>query len=316
MARSWSCARRRRPAATANPLDAPCPPLHGPGVTARYPYVHVDVEPELAETLTEVLFSLDAQGVEERDQGTLAKGDTPGVTTLVASFASREEAEACLDALDDEWGARIHEIVGDDWRDAWKEHFKPFSLTRSIVVRPPWEEYAARQGEQVLTLEPGRAFGTGLHATTSLVARALERDKARIEKQPILDVGTGSGILAFVALLLGAGHVVCVDNDEDVLPVVRENADRNGLTEHVSTSSAPLSELAGFFPIVLANIEARVLIPLAGEIAAKVGPEGTLILSGILTGQEDDVAAAYPGFSVEVVDREGEWVSLTLRRSA
>ncbi len=283
-------------------------------MTARYPYVHLDVEPELAEALAEILFDLGALGVEERDAGTLARGEAPGLSTLVASFASREDAEACSAALDDELRPRIHEIVGDDWRDAWKAHFRPFSLTRSVVVRPPWETYDARPGEEVLLLEPGRAFGTGLHATTSLVARALERERGRLERQPILDVGTGSGILALVALLFGASQAICVDDDADVLPVVRENAARNGLSDRVYTSSAPLAELAGTYPFVVANIEARVLIPLAGALAPKVRPAGTLVLSGILAGQEDEVAAAYPGFDVETVDREGEWVSLTLRR--
>ena len=148
----------------------------------RYFFVAIDLRTSGAppggdevDVMSGRLFDLGAQGVEERDAGTLAKG-TPGKVTLVASFATEKEARAAKKALGK--GARIEEIVGDEWRDAWKEHFRPFRLCEGVWVRPPWETHAAKRGEVVLELEPGRAFGTGLHETTRLVAEAIANASA------------------------------------------------------------------------------------------------------------------------------------------
>src|SRR5690606_19575150 len=148
------------------------------------------------------------------------------------------------------------EVVGDAWRDAWKEHFRPFSLTPRVVVRPPWipaAEVEAPAGATVLELEPGRAFGTGLHATTSLVARALDASSDRLAGATVLDAGTGSGILAFVALIFGAARVVAFDVDADVVEVVRENAARNAMTDRVEVFAGTIDDVRGTYPWVLAN---------------------------------------------------------------
>ncbi|MCC6644358.1 MAG: 50S ribosomal protein L11 methyltransferase [Polyangiaceae bacterium] len=282
----------------------------------RYPFVHVDVPEELADALSLALFDLGAEGVEVRDAGTLARSAQAGEVTLVAAFSSREGAERAVAALDEELRPRIEELVGDAWRDAWKEHYKPFSLTPRVTVRPPWERCEpTRDDEIVLELEPGRAFGTGLHATTSLVARALDHGSSRLAGARVLDVGTGSGILSLVALSLGAAAAVAVDDDEDVLGVVRENAARNGLEGRLEASATPVGALTERFPVVVANIEARVLIPLAAEISARVAAGGLLLLSGILDGQEADVAAAYAPMRELERTREGEWVCLALTTS-
>jgi ribosomal protein L11 methyltransferase len=278
----------------------------------RFPFVAIDVEPDDADLLSGTLFELGAQGVEERDATTLAKGAT-GKVTLVASFASHEEANAALAELDAALSPRLEEIVGDAWRDAWKEHFRPFAITPSIVVRPPWEAYAEKPGEQVLVLEPGRAFGTGLHETTSLVAGALEGHAAELAGKSVLDVGCGSGILALVAITLGASGARAVDTDPDAVEVTRENATRNGLDERVAADTASLDAIDERFPVVVANIEARVLVPMAPELGRLVTPGGLLVLSGILAPQKDEVRAAYARFALEDAPGKGEWVALVLR---
>lgn len=290
-------------------------PGYGSGVTApRYPFLHVDVPQALSEDVAVLLFELGAEGVEERDQTTLQKG-TESLVTLVAAFATREAAEEALAQIDDDLAPRIEEIVGDAWRDAWKEHYRPFALTPRITVRPPWEPYERqRDDEMVLELEPGRAFGTGLHATTSLVARALDRARDDLRGTTVLDVGTGSGILALVALLFGAERAIVTDVDPDAIAVARENAARNGLADRLA-SADDLAAL-GTFPIVLANIEAFVLTRIAADVSARVEPGGLLVLSGILVGQENDVKAAYPGFAELGTETEGEWVAISLRKNA
>jgi ribosomal protein L11 methyltransferase len=278
----------------------------------RFPFVAVDVEADDADVLSSTLFDLGAQGVEERDATTLVKG-AAGKVTLVASCPTHDEAHAAIAELDPAHNPRLEEIIGDVWRDAWKEHFRPFAITRSIVIRPPWEAYAEKPGEQVLVLEPGRAFGTGLHETTSLVAGALERHAKELAGKAVLDVGCGSGILALVAITLGAATARAVDNDPDAVEVTRENATRNGLDESVTSDTAPLDAIAERFPVVVANIEARVLIPMAPALGARVEPGGLLVLSGILAPQQADVCAAYARFALEEAPGKGEWVALVLR---
>ncbi len=278
----------------------------------RFPFVAVDVDPDDADVVSGTLFELGAQGVEERDATTLVKG-AGGKVTLVASFASHDEAHAAIAELDEALSPRLEEIVGDAWRDAWKEHFRPFAITPSIVIRPPWEAYAEKPGEQVLVLEPGRAFGTGLHETTSLVAGALERHAGELSGATVLDVGCGSGILALVAITLGASRARAVDVGPEAVDVTRENATRNGLDERVDADTASIESMPGRFPFVVANIEARVLIPMAETLGARVGPGGLLVLSGILVPQKDDVRAAYARFTLEDAPTRGEWAALVLR---
>src|SRR5207237_609003 len=151
-----------------------------------------------------------------------------GKVTLVASFASHDEANEAIAEIDPGFNPRLEEIVGDAWRDAWKEHFRPFAITSDIVIRPPWEKYEEKPGDLVLVLEPGRAFGTGLHETTSLVAGALQAHATELAEATVLDVGCGSGILALVAITLGAANARAIDVDPEAVDVTRENATRNG----------------------------------------------------------------------------------------
>jgi ribosomal protein L11 methyltransferase len=281
----------------------------------RFPFVAVDVEADDADVMSATLFELGAEGVEERDATTLVKG-APGKVTLVASFTSHAEATSAVGEIDPAFNPRLEEVVGDAWRDAWKEHFRPFAMTSTIVIRPPWESYAEKPGERVLVLEPGRAFGTGLHETTSLVAGALQSHSGELTGKPILDVGCGSGILALVAIALGASHARAVDNDPDAVEVTRENAIRNGLEEQVTADTASLESMQERFPVVVANIEARVLVPMAPALGARVLPGGLLVLSGILVPQKEEVCAAYASFVLEDAPSKGEWVALMLRAPA
>jgi len=283
------------------------------GSEPRYPYVHVDVTPEEADEASALLFELGAEGVEERDAGTLAKSAAEGKVTLVASFPTREDAEQAMLEIDASFSPRYEEIVGDAWRDAWKEHYRPFAIAPGLVVRPPWEPYEAKPGEQVLELEPGRAFGTGLHETTRLVATALQRHATELAGTTMLDVGCGSGILALAALVLGADRAVAVDVDPEAIEVTKENATRNALADRVDASTTDLADVALVTKVVVANIEAKVLIPMAPLLQRHVAPGGLLLLSGILVTQKDDVRAAYPDMQLLEEPVLGEWVLLSLR---
>ncbi len=295
-------------------------------VEPRYPFVAVDALPDESDDVAAALFELGATGVEERDASTLVRGAGPGKVTLVGSFETREDADAAIAELAvalPGGSPRLEEVVGDAWRDAWKEHFAPFALTPHITVVPPWSPHPALDpGTHALELEPGRAFGTGLHATTALVAEILDASRATLGGHEVLDVGTGSGILSFVALLYGASRALAIDVDDDVIEVVRENAARNGLAERVDARAAGVETVTRAFPWVLANIEARVLGPLASEIIRVLAPGGTLVLSGILESEHDEIVRAYTSAPRRLVhadtrrrgDAAGEaWVAIAFR---
>lgn len=262
-----------------------------------YPFVAIDVARDSADELSSLLFDLGAMGVEERDEQTLSKSSSQGKVTLVGSFSSREEADEAIAALnehDPDMSARIEEVVGDAWRDAWKEHFEPFALTPTVTIVPPWVSYEPkRSDERVLELEPGRAFGTGLHATTALVSELLHAHQAVLGNASILDVGTGSGILALVALMYGARDALCIDNDPEVVDVVRENAERNKMSDRIAVREAVVETITSAYPIVLANIETKVLRVIAEDLARVVAPRGMLILSGILAAEHDEMVQRY-----------------------
>lgn len=282
----------------------------------RYPYVMIDLPEADADEASALLFELGAAGVEQRDGTTLARGAAGGVT-LVASFERDEDARAACAELPPEWRPRVEEVVGDAWRDEWKKYFEPFRVCEGVIVRPPWREYDAAAGERVVVLEPGRAFGTGLHETTSLVAGLLAR--TALDGAEILDVGCGSGILALVALALGAARARAVDVDPDAVAVTRENAERNGMSGRLRADETPVDRVDGAFPIVLANIEAKTLVELASGLLPRVAPGGLLVLSGILApdvapAQIEDVRRAYASLREQEVVRKGEWIALAARR--
>jgi len=276
----------------------------------RYPYLHVDVSSEEAELVSASLFELGALGVEERDASTLHKPAGGAAVTLVASFADDAAATAARGELG-AYEARIEHVVGDEWRDGWRKYWKPFRASQRLVVVPSWEEYEPSARDLVLRLDPGQAFGTGTHETTQLLLNELE---SRVEQGVrVLDIGTGSGILSIAALLLGADSALAIDNDPLAVDATRENAERNELADRLQASGALLDDVTEQFPLVIANIEARVLTPHAAAIAARVAPGGLLLLSGLLATDVADVRAAYRAFEELARPERGDWRALVLR---
>jgi ribosomal protein L11 methyltransferase len=286
-----------------------------PPAVPRYPYVAIDVTEGDAEEAGALLVVLGAPGVEQRDDTTMARGPG-GRVTLVASFERHEDARATAGELPPAWSPRVEEVVGDAWRDEWKKHFEPFRVCPGIVVCPPWKTVEPG-ADQVIVLEPGRAFGTGLHETTSLVAEVLAG--MPLGGATVLDVGCGSGILALVALRLGAAGARAIDVDPDAVAVTRENALRNAMSDRMVADDTPVADVAGTFPVVLANIESRTLVDLASALVARVAPGGSVVLSGILAPdvapiQIEDVRHAYGALREVDLRRKGEWIALTMAR--
>jgi ribosomal protein L11 methyltransferase len=266
-----------------------------------------------AELASSELFDAGADGVEIRDAATapmpgLAR-PAAGRAILVAFFASRPVAEAARAAR----GGEVAEVPDQDWSETWKAGFHAFSVGR-VFVRPSWIDAPVPAGAVEIVLDPGMAFGTGTHPTTSLCLAALAELVG--PGAAVLDVGTGSGLLAIAAAKLGAARAAGTENDPVALAVARENAERNGVALELRLASP--NAVPGTFDLVVANILANTLVELAPAVASKVAPGGTLLLSGILAGQEAEVRAAYVAQGlVAAPDRSNaEWRLLVLRKQA
>jgi ribosomal protein L11 methyltransferase len=181
------------------------------------------------------------------------------------------------------------------WRDAWKKYFRVSRLTRQFVVVPSWESFSPGPDDVVIDLDPGMAFGTGTHASTRLVLEEMQAiADAGGAPRRILDVGCGSGILAIAAVKRWPGATcLAIDNDPQATAATQDNAAKNGVTDRIVTSTAPLAgadEVSAPCELVLANIQANVLRELRAALIAQTAPGGTLILSGLLTPQAQPLA--------------------------
>jgi ribosomal protein L11 methyltransferase len=214
---------------------------------------------------------------------------------------------------------RVTERAEEDWANAWKAHYSVHRVGRRVLVKAPWHDYDPAPDEIVVELDPGMAFGTGLHPSTQLAMIAIEDELKSGDR--VLDVGTGSGVLATAAALLGAGAVDGVDIEPVAARSARENANRNGVgaVVHIEQGSVGDGEpFQGQYDVVVANIIARILIELADSLAKAVRPGGTLVLGGIIDVKEAAVRERFNETGLWLARRETceDWVSLVLRRPA
>ncbi|HET6343780.1 MAG TPA: 50S ribosomal protein L11 methyltransferase, partial [Myxococcota bacterium] len=216
-----------------------------------------------------------------------------------------------------------------DWAEGWKQYFKPLKIGRRLWIVPTWETtFEPPRGSLVLLCDPGMAFGTGQHATTSLCLKAIElfadtwvpADKARAQ---VLDFGCGTGILGIAAAKLGFGRVVGIDNDPLAVQATDDNIRLNGVADRMAASDAAVGDVGETFDLVVANILAVTLNELADLVLRRVKPGGTLVLSGILATQADEVIRTYERaagraalpFRFEGRWTHGEWVALRFHAS-
>lgn len=280
-----------------------------------FPLVIVETSPDESDALTGLLTMYGAECIEQRDGSTLHKGGARGVT-LVASFSEESTAREALEALGSEVDARLDHVVGDAWRDGWKEHWKPTRITPRVVVVPSWTEYSPEPGDLLLRFDPGRAFGTGQHASTTLAAEMIERAALTGRHPLVLDLGCGSGILAFVALLHGTPRAVACDIDRESVESAAENAAMLGFAERIDLRVGGFEAVPEAATLVAANIEAGVLVPNAAAVASRVAAGGVLVLSGILATQREMLADAYvaQGLSLAEVKGRDEWIGMEFHR--
>lgn len=252
-----------------------------------------------------------------------------GAVVITLYFADDEEGQSRLaeaeKLLSGVPGVSFRtEVTGDDseWLYKWQEHFKPSKVGERIVVKPGWEDYEAAEGELVIEMDPGMAFGSGLHETTSMCIKALEKDLGGAydpSRYPIkvLDVGTGTGILAMAAVLLGADEALGIDIDDEAVRVANENIAKNGLEGRISIKRGNLMDGIDYDPdIIVANLMADLVVMLSPAAAAQLRPGGLYITSGILDIKEEIVKKAIEdaGFDIIEVLADGEWRAIAASR--
>jgi len=207
----------------------------------------------------------------------------------------------------------------EDWANAWKEYFHVTHIGQRLVIRPSWREYTPTAHEVVLTLDPGMAFGTGLHPTTRM---CLEQVEQRVHTgMKVLDVGTGSGILAIAAAKLGAESVYAIDNSSVAVESTLANTELNGLNERIKVvlgvlDDAEAGRMAGHYDFVIANIIAHIIGSIAPQLARVVAPTGLLVVSGIIEARRHDAEGPLLAAGLELVEQVmiDDWMALVLRR--
>jgi ribosomal protein L11 methyltransferase len=206
---------------------------------------------------------------------------------------------------------QVREIAEADWENAWKRHFHVRHVGRRLVIVPSWRAYTPQPGEVILQLDPGMAFGTGVHPTTRLCLRLLERWLP--PASAVLDLGTGSGILALAAAKLGAARVLAYDLDPTAVRVASENVARNAVADRVSVALGGIERVPAHerFALALANINLRVLREVLPDLAARLAPGGAAILSGVLREHEAALreAVAAAGLAWRQCRRERDWLA-------
>ena len=312
----------------------------GPDGPGAWLELAVDADVEAVEAVSEILGRVASGGTsvepafELVDEGLGARLDPSRPATVRAYVPARDRAAAdravaeVAEALGhlQAFGLRpigelrtriVHEA---DWADAWKAYFPVMRIGRRLVIRPTWRRHRRAPDDVVLALDPGMAFGTGLHPTTRLCLAALEAvaDRGALVDARVLDVGCGSGILASAALKLGAATALGVDTDPIAIEASVANARRNAIARRLRAREGSLPTGEPAFDVVLANLIAGLLVTLAAGLRDELRPGGILVASGIFVDREAEVVAAFERVGLAVVDRraEGDWVALEAVRRA
>ncbi len=310
----------------------------------------IETTTEAEDLISNMLMELGIEGMEIEDNIPLSKEDTMAMFVDILPELPPDEGKAKVnfylepDEDHEELLSKVKEGLEElrtfvevgagtitqsqtedkDWMNNWKQYFKPFTVD-DILIKPTWEEIPEEDTDKLLIqIDPGTAFGTGMHETTQLCIRQLKKYVAPETK--LLDVGTGSGILSIVALKLGAASAVGTDLDPNAISAARENMESNQISPEKFQvmigniiDDKELQKQIGFgcYDIVVANILADIIIPLQAMIASQIKPGGLFISSGIIDMKEQAVLSAIetnPELEVTEITRQGEWVSITAKK--
>lgn len=280
---------------------------------STYPAVRVKATGEAIEVLSEVIFRYSSTGIEEFDNGFLAcfpagtaRKDLEGLIAEMAGALKRSGMETGFQA-------EVEMIPEYDWVSELRKRFRSFRVGEGMIVRPPWEPPV--DGLLNLLIEPSMAFGTGEHPTTRLCLEEIERVSRNGNGGSLLDVGTGSGILAIAARKLGFSPVSGIDNDPVAVEIATDNCRRNGVEDVIIQRAIP-GEIRRHYDIVVANLTSRIIMDVTNDLMRVAGKKGEIIISGILEDQRKEMVRHLERLDLHIlndVSLEG-WVMLHLKR--
>jgi len=280
----------------------------------------IDVHPAAHEAVSAFLFDLGCKGVVIGEEGKASLKAYLPVTERVEELRSR--LEVFLDRVKEffpevkEGAVHLSTIQDEDWSLNWRRHFLVERITENLTVVPVWEPVPLLSGGIVIGMDPGPAFGTGSHPTTRMCLQGIERFHTPGEWS-LLDVGTGSGILAIYATKLGAAGVVAIDTDPEALRWAEQNIALNQCSGSIELSSKPVNLLRGGFCMLVANLTRDALLQLLPEFRRLLADHGTLILSGLLREQVREVKnpIEHLGFKDLQVVTQAEWACITAQKT-
>jgi len=281
--------------------------------------ISIGVHPAAQEALSAFLFDLGCKGlVLDEKEGPSLRAYLPFTDHLEEE---RTRIEVFLGKLGDFFphigrpSLHFSKIQDEDWSHIWRRHFHVERITEKLTVVPAWEPAPQDSGGAVIRMDPGPAFGTGQHPSTRLCLQVIETSATRAPWS-LLDVGTGSGILAIYAAKLGADKILAIDTDPEAVRWARRNIELNHCSESITLSSKPLNEWEGFFSILVANLTRDIILALLPHFKRALEKDGTLILSGLLHEQVQDVMTPLVarGFKKIQVLTQAEWACVTARK--
>lgn len=277
-----------------------------------YKEIKVSTQPFDPDIVSGILWQLDIDGVNEFD-------DYLTVFISEAKTTTREDVEELLQHLIEEkliesFHTEEQTFEEKNWNEEYEKKVRVVEVTEKIVIKPSFKEYAAKPDQIIITVDPKMSFGTGEHATTKLVLQHLEKNIHGGEK--VLDIGSGTGVLGIASVMLGASSALSIDNDEWCLLNGIENVKANNLENRIEVRQCELKDVKeSEFDLIVANINKHILIDIADLIAVKIKKTGTIILSGLLDIDINDIVDLYvsKGFKLQEHSGLDEWIALVFK---